>query len=182
MRKIHLVCFSLLSAVAVWACSSGDDGSSAQGGSAISAPEGGKSPASAASSSSSAGAPTAPPPAGSAASTGSSAAADACTAACDQQHPAGIKAEKADDDAFQKCLCGASTCGSACGSTKVCTESGAEPVDGDACFTCLASPAASVCEQQGDAACQAEPDCAALQACYDACFPKSYDGAGSPSK
>jgi hypothetical protein len=95
---------------------------------------------------------------------------DACVAACDTKHAAGVKVYEDLDKASIACECQPSVCATQCAQSE-CKEDGAESKEGDACSTCLEGAAASKCEQQRETACKGNADCAAIEQCYNACEP-----------
>jgi hypothetical protein len=84
---------------------------------------------------------------------------DACYDCCDALHPGG---EDTYFQAFFDCACQPSVCGDECGST-ACSRNGPNPVDGDACDTCLDQ--ADACYDEANTACDANAACVAGSQC-----------------
>jgi hypothetical protein len=174
MRTQRLLFVLAATSLAVWACSSPAPGPS--GPATSTSTNDAKSGSGSGTGSAGPSAASAPSASGSAAPAASSAAAggaaDACGEACDQKHPHGAQTM---DQLFTSCVCAASACASAC-ATSDCANPPKSGADGDACDTCESTGAGASCFDKQDSACQADPDCVALMACYDACAPDA--GAG----
>jgi hypothetical protein len=80
---------------------------------------------------------------------------EACFECCDAKNPGGMEVF---EDAWLACACQASVCATQCGQS-MCADNPIDPVDGDACSTCL--EAATQCDTQAEAACEANPACGA---------------------
>ena len=87
---------------------------------------------------------------------------DACYECCEANHPGGAEPY---DETLRTCLCAASACATECAES-VCATTPTDPVEGDACSTCIND--AVDCEAKAGAACDASAACTALAECIDA--------------
>jgi hypothetical protein len=105
----------------------------------------------------------APAPTGTTATT-----ADDCYAQCDAKNPAASAAYAPLWTKRNACMCQPATCATACAKNDACQADGPEPTESDACGQCEANAGAK-CDDDLATACKADPTCAPIATCYDAC-------------
>jgi hypothetical protein len=102
--------------------------------------------------------------AGSSSGCGAQTTEEACSDCCASQHTKGAATAAAAGDAMQTCLCAAGACGTACAQS-ACAATPSEPASGDPCDKCI--EADTQCSDAAEKACNADPDCAALNECIE---------------